>query len=787
VARQDPQLTSFNGGELSPWLRGRVDVARYATGCERLFNMIARVQGPAVRRTGTEYAAPAKQNGDVFLFGFEANTGSITVIEAGPNYLRFFDAGTRYHICDFGGGNWQPANPSFGPPAELATPWGTLYNTTDATPRLQTAQSNDVMWIVHPTVFPQKLSRVAPYRFTLANLFDGHNVPVPFKDVNPTNTIVITASATGGVGITLTASAAYFTSSMQGEYFYLEQPLTDNVLPWETNKAVAVGDFRRSDGRNYIAGTAGTTGTVKPTHSTGSKNDGGVVWTFFDDGFGVVGLTTINSPTSATVTVGIQLPKSVVTLGTTRFARQAWNNDEGFPNAIALFRERLCFARGQTIWCSVSGDYENFQRYQQSGQTAPDLAIVLTIAAEKNDRVLWLSSQSRLLAGTASSVWSVGEASTQDVFGPGNVSAHPSTSVGCNGTVPIKVGESVLCVKRGGTRLLELRYDFQIDDYAAIDISQYAEHIPAGINITQLAFAALPDPIVWCIGAKVNTLSQIVYAVPFAGFTFDRANQVGAWHQHQLGGGLAYGSAVIAGLVSVTAPDKVNTDVWFATARIMPSGTIKYLEVMGPAKGTVPYTALTQDPTDACYLDFSGFASVASGDDHATPVPWIPVGEPATGLINGAVASQASIDSEGFPCLPSVQPSSRQARVGYNYLSDLKPMALVGGSAVGAAPGKVAKVIGFTVRIHNSGSFLYGYSDENEPTTQGIGNSILYRREMRNQTDSMDNAVLLKSGDFLVRPEHGTKTLPRIFIRQDQPLPLNVLAIFPRIETQDEG
>ena len=795
MARQDPALTSFNGGELSPWLRGRTDVAKYQTGAERLFNMIARVQGPAVRRPGSIYTGVCGTVGDVFEIPFEANTGAISVIEVGANYLRFWDAKTRLQINN-NGGAWAPGGP--GAAATLGTPWSALYSTIDATPLLKYAQSNDVMWIVHPTAMPQKLSRVDTYRFQMANMGDGHNVPVPFKDVDPLNSITITASATSGV-LTLTASAPFFTAAMVGEYFYLEEPLNDNVAPWETNKAVTVGQFRKSDGRNYIAGGTATTGTVKPTHTIGSKSDGAVFWTFYDDGFGVVGINSFNSSTSVTCQGAIQLPDSVRSIGTTRFARQAWNIDEGYPNAVALFRERLCFARGQTVWCSVSGDYENFQRYQAGGQTALDLALVLTIAAEKNDRILWLASLQRLVAGCASGIWSIGEASIQDAFGPGNANAHRVSADGANGCRPVKANEGLIYVQRGGVRLRELVYNIQIDDLASVDLSEYAEHIPASLQVTQIAMASLPDPVLWCIGATRDSNGNLVLSRPFAGMTYSRAQQVNAWHRHRLGDSLstflagAYGSTAPASIAVVTSPDGVNDDLWIASNRVfLDNSSGKYLEIIGPAKADgvdlLAYTGWTF-PAHVALLDFAGPSTVLAGAAYITPVAWLKLNEQCTALVGGAVSPRGVIVAQGLPTTAANLFNPKTAWVGYGYNSDLKPMGLLGGSAVGTPVGKLAKVSGATVRLYLSSSFLYGESDDLVPGPLGPQGFVIDvdRYEMRDQTDQMDAPVSLKSGDFTVRPEHGHQSPPRIFLRQDQPLPMNVLGIYPFIEVEDES
>ncbi len=48
-------LNSFNTGEMSPYLEGRTDVAKYYSGCRTLENFTVLSYGGAERRPGTKY------------------------------------------------------------------------------------------------------------------------------------------------------------------------------------------------------------------------------------------------------------------------------------------------------------------------------------------------------------------------------------------------------------------------------------------------------------------------------------------------------------------------------------------------------------------------------------------------------------------------------------------------------------------------------------------------------------------------------------------------------------
>jgi hypothetical protein len=60
--------SSFNAGELSPMVNGRIDIEKYYNGCKTLENMIVTPHGGAIKRPGTKYIATS-QKPEEFLPG----------------------------------------------------------------------------------------------------------------------------------------------------------------------------------------------------------------------------------------------------------------------------------------------------------------------------------------------------------------------------------------------------------------------------------------------------------------------------------------------------------------------------------------------------------------------------------------------------------------------------------------------------------------------------------------------------------------------------------------------
>jgi hypothetical protein len=98
--------TSFNGGELSPLIAARIDVAKFSNGCARMENFLPTTQGPAICRPGTRHVAEVKDSADrTWLMRFERSEDDSYILEWGDGYVRFYtnrgvllSAGVPYEI-----------------------------------------------------------------------------------------------------------------------------------------------------------------------------------------------------------------------------------------------------------------------------------------------------------------------------------------------------------------------------------------------------------------------------------------------------------------------------------------------------------------------------------------------------------------------------------------------------------------------------------------------------------------------------------------------------------------
>lgn len=91
MARVHPFQSNFTAGELTPKLFGQIDFKKYANGLETLENMTVFPQGGAARRYGTRFVGPVKDHTKTTrLIPFEFNVEQAYMLEFGDQYIRFY-------------------------------------------------------------------------------------------------------------------------------------------------------------------------------------------------------------------------------------------------------------------------------------------------------------------------------------------------------------------------------------------------------------------------------------------------------------------------------------------------------------------------------------------------------------------------------------------------------------------------------------------------------------------------------------------------------------------------
>ena len=148
MARTTPIINAFVTGEISPYLLGRTDLAKYPQACEFLANFIPKVQGGVVRRPGLRFIAETLL-GPGRLIPFTVDVNHSYVLLFTNNKIQFFTNDGQIKV----GGN----------PYYIDSP----YSLADDLEKIKFVQIADVMYLVHPKHPIQKLNHVSDTHWVL--------------------------------------------------------------------------------------------------------------------------------------------------------------------------------------------------------------------------------------------------------------------------------------------------------------------------------------------------------------------------------------------------------------------------------------------------------------------------------------------------------------------------------------------------------------------------------------------------------------------------------------------
>ncbi|ELY4417408.1 hypothetical protein SMZ51_001970 [Cronobacter sakazakii] len=481
---------SFAGGEIAPSLYGRIDMAKYQVALRRCSNFIVRQYGGVENRPGTQFIAAAKYpNKKCRLIPFQFSTVQTYALEFGDKYMRVFKDGGQVLVS--GTSNIY----------EVVTP----YAEADLF-RLKFTQSADVLTIVHPKYPPMELRRYAHDNWQIVAVQTKNG---PFEDINVDEAQKVYASASTGT-ITLTATASIFGAEQVGKLFYLEQPAVDSIPVWETGKKTTAGGIIRAGSNYYKALTTGTTGTLRPSHNEGAAWDGwggtgdtdtGVQWQYLHSGFGIASITAVGSDNkTATANVISYIPENVVGSGrpSYKWARYAWNDVNGYPGTVVYYQQRLFFAAStafpQTIWASRIGDYKDFGK---NNPIQDDDRIIYTYAGRQVNEIRHLIDVGSLVALTSGGEYII-TGDQNKTLTPSAFAFSSQGSNGCSNLPPIAVANIALFVQEKGSAVRDLAYSFDVDGYQGNDLTILANHLFQKHSIVDWSFSTVPYSTAWC-------------------------------------------------------------------------------------------------------------------------------------------------------------------------------------------------------------------------------------------------------------------------------------------------
>jgi hypothetical protein len=613
--------TSLAGGELSPQLYARVDLAKFQVGAALLRNFFVDYRGGTNNRAGTKYED--KVDTGARVIPFIVSTEAAYVLVFSNLKIRVYNLGVFV--------------------TEVAAP----YLVADLF-QIRYTQSADVLTLVHPSYPPADLSRLNDTTFSYDVLTTGPitNPPIVTDMVAPHSGpysygYLVTAVDLDGREESLPSNPAVKHSEAQNETDNRviglswtapldvasdPQPVARyNVYKWgpidavTLNPATVWGFIGSSQTTTFTDNNIAPDFSKQPpgwgdpfsggqfqsitVNSGGAGYDGVsgdwpvipyVPLTIVGDGSGAAGYAVIDHATGEIIGVFLTNSGKNYTHATVTANGEGGTGATFFftftdprplnPAATAYLQQRRVFGganlKPETVVMSQTGLYNNYNTTPV--QLATD-AIVLSISAEQVNTIKSLVQVSYgLLAFTSGGSFLINGGSPGAPIDAASPSVQAQASEGANDLRPLSVNADVVYGQAKGNRIRNLAFAWQRQSYTGSDVSTLAAHLFDTFKTVDWTWSEEPFKLVWAVRNDGRLLSM----------TYVPDEEVRAWCRHDTQGQFKSVCSVPEGDVDA---------VYFIVQRYVPANNptpgdpagnwVSYLERMAERQGCCIFDA----------------------------------------------------------------------------------------------------------------------------------------------------------------------------------------------------
>ena len=565
---------------------------------------------------------------------------------------------------------------------EIATPYshGEVFD-------IQFTQSADVLYLFHPNYQPRKLSRTSHTSWTLTAL---NNIDGPYGNLNTTTTTLTAGAKTGNTSITASA----ITGINNGQGF-----LTTDV------------------GR-----------CIRLQHGT--------KW-------GSAKITSRSSTTVVNVTVETDFPFDQTT-GTSEWRLGAWSDTTGWPTTGGFFEERFFAAntatQPNTVFSSVSGDFETFSPTNTNSEVLDDSALNFTLASDQVNAIRWLYGSKNLELGTSDGPFLMSSGRDDLALTPTNVKVVRETTDGCSTAKPVGASKATVFIDRSRLKLRELAYSIEQDGFTTPDLTIIAEHILAGF-VEELSFTRTPDRLMWARLADGGLRC----------LTYEREQDVIAWGRHVIAGT----NAKVKSIAAIPSPDESEDQLYMVVERTINGATVKYVEFLERL-----FSQDRGDTLNDSYFVDSGLGYSGSAITTVTGLGHLE-GETVACIVNGTTHPNKTVSSGEI----TLDRAATTLQVGLPYVAKITTLDPEVQTEEGTSQGKMRRVERLTFRLVDTFGLKVGTSETNLE-------NVLFR------TPAMPmGQVDLFTGDKRILLSNSPDRELELHVQHDLAMPCTILAI----------
>lgn len=675
------QQVNFAFGETSVDLDARSDLAFSSGGLSYAKNVIVKKQGGIVKRGGLEYIGVApSQTKTTRLIPFDFGLDQTYVLALTENAIRFVTQGAI--LTD-------------GSPVEVTTTYA-----EDELFDIGYASTRDQTYLCHWNHEPKILTRTSATTWTFTA------APFSVQTTTPTNP----AGSNSGSG--------------------------DASLP-ASLVVTAVDDDTGEESLPTAAVSSGGSGTGTATISW-TYVDGATYYNIYKESNGVYGYVGRASGTSGTISFdddGFDPDET----DTPPSSRNPFGSAGNYPEAVSFYQQRLIYASTSNdptvVEFSRSALFSNFTTSEPAKATDSISTGVLGRTVNRTRHLLPFSR--RLVLLTTGGQWTI-TGTDEGVLQPGETKLDPENEDGVAPIPPVMVGTQALYVTRDQRTVRAIGYDFTNDAFNGPELSVTAEHLFSNRRIVGMAFAKVPDRVVYFVMSDGAALALTYYA----------EHEVTGWTRIETDG--EFESVAVAQEGSYDAP-------YFVVKRTVDGATVRYIERLKERDTTTLGSGFYVD----CGLTYSGSATTTiSGLDHLE-------GETLVALADGDVVRDLVVSS-GSVTLPR---AASLVHIGLPYSAEARTLPYNEQTRSGATGSRKKQIVYPGFRVLNTNSFEAGRYGSSQ------GRSVLKPLPTQNWGD----AATPTSGvvKMTTRGSYDEDTILELV--SSDPIHFELLAIYPEL------
>jgi hypothetical protein len=422
----------------------------------------------------------------------------------------------------------------------------------------------------------------------------------------------------------------------------------------------------------------------------------------------------------------------------------------GYPASVGFFESRLCWAgtvaQPDTIWGSETGIYDSHLHQSLADQTVIDShSVNYTLAGGMLNTIAWMHPMEAMILGTPGSIHRIGGSGTDTAFSPTSVLARIISNLGAKAVAPVMVDSTLCYVTKFGNSMIGLTEGGGASDRS--NLTLLSEHILKS-PVTQLSYAQTPGSVVYAVRTDGVLATMTLIA----------DQNVFGWSRQIIGGSFGSGNAVVESVCTIPSPSQDHDQTWLIVKRTIGGVTKRYVEFFEEE-----FTEDT-DITDAFQVD-CGITYDSAPTDTITGLDHLE-GQVVQVLADGAVHPTRTVSSGEI----TLSEAASTVQVGLAYISNLKTLTLNTDTSSGTMQGKKSRIVRAVTRFHNTVGGKIGRNAlnldpyPNRPSDAAVAAAV--------QPSSKDVVTGFSEGYF------GTT---KVYIRQDQPLPMTILGIMPEV------